>query len=73
MKSVIIKKTIANALSARKKHILAVRSFKYKKGCKEWQDLTDTADFLDGLINCFRECCSFSINFVYSDGHETYV
>ena len=36
MKSVIIKKTIANALSARKKHILAVRSFKYKKGCKEW-------------------------------------
>ena len=73
MKTLILKKNIANALSARKKHILAVRSFKYKKGCKEWQDLTETADILDRLINCFRECCSFSINFVYTNGDEVHV
>ena len=68
MKNVILKKTIANALSARKKHILAVRSFKYKKGCKEYQDLTDTADFLNKLIEAFRSCESFSISFTYPNG-----
>lgn len=68
MKITILKKVIASSLAARKKHILAVRSFKYKKGCKEWQDLTDTADFLNLLINHFRQCRSFSINFVYPDG-----
>lgn len=73
MKSTFLKKAIANALSARKKHILAVRSFKYKKGCKEWQDLTDTANSLDVLVNSFRQCCSFSINFTYPNGDETHV
>ena len=73
MKSTVLKKVVANALSARKKHILAVRSYKYKQGCKEWQDLTDTADYLDVLINSFRECHSFSINFVYPNGDETHV
>ena len=73
MKTLMLKKVIANALSARKKHILAIRSFKYKKGCKEWQDLTDTADILDGLINSFRGCSTFSIDFVYPNGDKIHV
>lgn len=73
MKVSILKKIIANALSARKKHILAVRSFKYKKGCKEWQDLTDTADFLSRLVDAFRGCETFSINFIYPNGDEIHV
>lgn len=73
MKNVILKKVVANALSARRKHILAVRSFKYKKGCKEYQDLTDTAEFLDKLIIAFRSCESFSISFTYPNGDEIHV
>ena len=73
MKVTILKKVIANALSARSKHIFAVRSFKYKKGCKEYQDLTDTAEFLSKLVSAFRSCESFSINFVYPNGDEVHV
>lgn len=73
MKSLTLKKTIADALSARRKHILAVRSFKYKQGCKEWHDLTDISDLLNELVNCFRSCESFSIDFVYPDGGKIHV
>lgn len=68
MKNSILKKVVANALSARKKHILAIRSFKYKKGCREYQDLTDTAEFLEKLTIAFRQCETFSISFTYPDG-----
>lgn len=73
MKSLTLKKNIADALASRRKYILAVRSFKYKKGCKEWQDLTDIADLLYELEGCFLDCESFSMDFVYPNGGKIHV
>lgn len=70
MNNPILKKVIANALSARRKHILAIRSFKYKKSCREYQNLTDTAEFLEKLVIAFRTCESFSISFYHSNGDK---
>lgn len=64
MKSLTLKKTIADALSARRKFIL---------DCKDNQGLTDIADLLNELSDCFRDCESFSMDFVYPDGGKIHV